>query len=121
MERWSCKRLNCQVQKVVISGTKSSGKPVTISVHQGSILRPILFDIFINDLADRTASMGLALRKFADDTKLGGVVDTLNSCDTILRELDRLETLVRPHLEYCGLEYLSSGLTNKSPERHGHT
>ena len=75
----------------MISGTEFSWKPVTSNVHQGLILGPILFDIFINDLADRTASMGQALRKFADDTKLGGVVDTLDSCDTIQRELDRLE------------------------------
>lgn len=37
---------------LVISGTKFRWRPVTRSIHQGSILDPVLFSIFISDLHD---------------------------------------------------------------------
>lgn len=62
-ENW----LNCHAQRIVISGTKSIWRPVTSGVHQWSILRPVLFTIFINDQGDVA---GCTLSKFADYTSL---------------------------------------------------
>ena len=60
-----CGRQQC----VIIENVKSSLKTVLSGVPQGSILGPILFVLFINDMADGIdCNTDLAL--YADDTKI---------------------------------------------------
>ena len=54
-------------QQVTVLGKTSNLLPVISGVPQGSILGPLMFLIYVNDLATVSVSSSIAL--FADDTK----------------------------------------------------
>ena len=63
IEQW----LSNRRQRVVVDGEVSNWKPVLSGVSQGSVLRRILFIIYINDVEEGVTGKIL---KCADDTKL---------------------------------------------------
>ena len=84
---WIEQRLTDRRQGVVVDGEVSNWKSVLSRVPQGSVLGPLLFLIYINDLDDNITSNVL---KFADDTKVFRKVNTDGEKQHLQNDLDRL-------------------------------
>ena len=54
--KWIKSFLDDRYQKVLLSGVKSDDKPISSGVPQGSVIGPILFLSYINDLSEQIKS-----------------------------------------------------------------
>ena len=83
VEQW----LTDMRQRAVVDGEVSSWKPVLSGVPQGSVLGPILFLVYINDLEEGVTGK---LLKFADDTKLFRKVKEIGDKQILQEDIDTL-------------------------------
>ena len=85
--RWVESWLRGRKQRVCLDGFSSTWAAVLSGIPQGSVLGPVLFLIFINDLEDDIMSMIL---KFADDTKIFRKVTNSSEGLQLQQDLKRL-------------------------------
>ena len=87
---WFEDYLSGRCQRVVVDGVASSWAPVTSGVPQGSILGPVLFAIFINDLPNVLPDETSAAL-YADDTKVYKSIKSEEDCQILQHALTSLE------------------------------
>jgi len=87
MLNWFSSFLTTRRQRIVINGCVSDLSPVSSGVPQGSILGPILFILYINDLP---SVVGSTMRIFADDVALYCSVDSQSEINAFQKDLDHI-------------------------------
>ena len=81
---WIDDWLNGRKQRVTLNGRESDWVDVLSGVSQGSVLGPVLFVIYINDIDSYVSSKIL---KFADDTKIVGMVNSPEGVKQLRQDL----------------------------------
>jgi hypothetical protein len=100
---WIKDFLKNRTQKVMVNGAGSEWENVTSGIPQGSVLGPILFVIYINDLPDTVESDSYL---FADDTKIFRIIKGEDDKEILQDDLAKLEEwsdkwLLKFHPEKC--------------------
>ena len=83
---WLSNYLRDRRQRVVLRNGVSSWDRVVSGVPQGTILGPVLFLIYVNDIPDLAVSTA---KMFADDTKLYREISSTNDCDILQDDLNK--------------------------------
>ena len=83
LEQW----LTTRHQRVLVNGVSSSAIPVRSGVSQGTVLGPLMFLLYINDIGENIkAQIGL----FADDAVLYGVIKDCYDAKSLQQDLNTL-------------------------------
>ena len=86
---WLRSYLSGRRHRVVIDNEASDFLPVTSGVRQGSILGPLLFLVYINDMPD-VISGDTSLHLFADDSKCFRLILGQDDRDKLQKDLNKL-------------------------------
>ena len=113
---WIKNFLSNRIQQVVVQGEESTWKVVTSGIPQGSVLGPLLFVVFINDLPDCVTSDAFL---FAVDTKIFRVISNKEDREELQKDLTRLDQwgkdwLLKFHPQKC--KCMTIGKDNKKFE-----
>ena len=119
-KEWIVGFLSNRSQQVVVEGQHSSKAPVTSGVPQGTVLGPILFLIYINDLPNRAQFS--TVRLFADDCILQKTVKTTDDCSKLQEDINSIgqwekDWLMEFHPDKCQILTIPAG---KSPILHSY-
>ena len=110
--------LSVRRQRVVLPGVESAWKIIWAGVHQGSILGPLLFLLFINDFV---TDIGSNIRLFADDTSLFIIVENPDTSAKLLNlDLEKFRTLAKTWLVSFNPKKTESLLISRKLNKHVH-
>jgi len=84
---WISSFLSDRSQQVVLNGAQSSWIPVLSGVPQVTVLGPLLFLLYVNDITDNISS---EIRLFADDCILYRQIRTPGDCTSLQQNITRL-------------------------------
>lgn len=109
--RWIEQFLVGRRQRVGVAGDMSSWSSVLSGVPQGSVLGPVLFVCYINDLPEAISSV---IHMYADDTKIFRKVDEVVDREELQRDLDRLgkwtaDWQLRFNVSKCRIMHIGAG------------
>ena len=85
--KWIANFLEDRKQRVVLGNSASSWAKVTSGIPQGSVLGPILFVIYINDLPNEVKSY---IKIFADDTKIFRAIRSMSDIQGLQADINKL-------------------------------
>jgi hypothetical protein len=117
---WISAFLSNRTQTVVLDGESSDIAPDTSGVPQGTVLSPVLFLVYINDLPEYLKSS--QLRLFADDSIIYKTIKSQKDCDSLQEDIDaaaRWESdwLVVFHPDKCSVLTITN---KKNPVKHNY-
>ena len=112
LHSWISSFLGNRSQQVLLDGVTSSSAPVQLGVPQGSVLGPLLFLLFINDLPEYISPKSTA-KLFADDCILYRTIETESDARGLQLDLDRLQQwekdwLMEFHPQKCQVLHITS-------------
>ena len=90
--KWIDSFLCFRQQRVVVNGVKSDWAPVLSGVPQGTVLGPLLFSLYINDISSDIES---EIRLFADDCVCYREIKDEKDTMKLQRDIDRLGSWAR--------------------------
>jgi hypothetical protein len=107
--QWISSFLSERRQRVLLNGTCSDWSNVRSGVPQGSVLGPLLFLIYINDIG---RDIGSTIRLFADDCIVYRVVNNILDVSSLQNDLDKLvkwgnEWQMEFNVKKCSVMHLS--------------
>ena len=98
---WFTDYLSERSKTVIVEGKQSENLPVTSGVPQGSILGPLLFILYVNDICDGCSS---TVSSFADDVKIFRKIKSTSDSDVLQNDLKLLEIWAKRWKMYFNVE-----------------
>ena len=110
---------------MIVNGSMSQPMPVSSGIPQGSVLGPLLFVIYINDLPNTTANNS-NIYLFADDTKIYHKITHNSDTEDLQIDIDNMyqwseKWLLQFHPQKCKAMRLGKSITNKKEYSLGDT